>query len=174
MVTLWDESSLLWCFVLFFPEAVPFPTRSSSICPSSVSSLISFRGCRLRSLRCLSIYGCFVSAFSLLYSVRRSLFLSWSFFICTTSVSRVISLRLFAWIRSALSIGGCRSLRLFCVLPFSFRSALLDCLLLLPLLSFAILQCSSVGFFVISFLTLGFLPSGSLRAWSLWVSFFWS
>ena len=77
------SSSGFW----FFPDAVPFPTRSSSIRPSSVSSLVSFRGCRLRSLRCLSIYGCFVSALRLLYSVRGSLFLSWPFFVCATPSS---------------------------------------------------------------------------------------
>ena len=55
----------------------------------------------------------------------------------------------------SFSIEGCRSLHLFFVF-FSFR---LPGLLLLPLLSFAILQYSSVGFFVISFLSWGLSPS---------------
>ena len=74
------SSSGFW----FFPEAVPFSTRSGSIQPSSGSSLVSFRGCRHRSLRCLCLCGCFVSALRLLSSVRGSLFLSWTFVLCAT------------------------------------------------------------------------------------------
>ena len=48
--------------VWFFPVAVTIPSRSHGIRPSSVSSLVAFRGCGLRSLRCIRIYGCFVSA----------------------------------------------------------------------------------------------------------------
>ena len=73
--------ALLSSGVWFFPVVVPFPTRSRGIRPSSVSSLASFSGCGPRSLWCVSIYGCFVSALRLLSSVRRSLFLSWPFFI---------------------------------------------------------------------------------------------
>ena len=73
--------------VWFFPVAVPFPTCSRGIHPSLVSSLVAFRGCGLRSLRCICICGCFVSALHLLSSVRRSLFLSWPFFICATPSS---------------------------------------------------------------------------------------
>ena len=51
---------------LFFPEVVPFSTRSGIIRPSSGSSLVSFCGCRHRSMRCLCLYRCFVSAFRLL------------------------------------------------------------------------------------------------------------
>ena len=47
-------------------------------------------------------------------------------------------------------------------LRFSFRSAVLDYLLLFTYLSFAILPYSSVGFFAVSFLSSGFLPSGYL------------
>ena len=82
----------------FFPEVLPFPTHSSSTHPSSVSSLVSFRSCGLRSLWCLHLFGCFVSALHLLYSVRGSLFLSWTFFLYATSSSvsggfRVLFLR---------------------------------------------------------------------------------
>ena len=82
----------------FFPAVVPFPTCSGSIRPSSGSSLVSFHGCRLRSLLCFCLYGCFVSALRFLYSVRDSLFLRWTLFVCaiTSSVSgcfRVLLLR---------------------------------------------------------------------------------
>ena len=78
--------------VWFFPVAVTFPPRSRGIHPSSVSSLVAFPGCGLRSLRCIRIYGCFVST-RLLSSERRSLFLSWPFFLFATpsSVSGCLS-----------------------------------------------------------------------------------
>ena len=71
--------------VWFFPVVVTF--QSCGLHPSSVSSLIAFRGCGLRSLQCSSIYGCFVCVLCLLSSVRHSLFLSWPFFICATPSS---------------------------------------------------------------------------------------
>ena len=63
----------------------------------------------------------------------------------------------------SFSVEGCCSLHLFFVF-FSFR---LPGLLLLPLLSFAILRCSSVGFLAVFFLCWGFSLQGlSLSPWS--------
>ena len=83
----------------------------------------------------------------------------------------------FAWVRSVLSVGGRRSLPLFCV----FLVVRPSCIVwgFLPLLSFAVLPFSSMQYFIISFLGLEFLPFGCLfhsplflPAWSLWVSYF--
>ena len=81
-------------------------------------------------------------------------------------------LPLFAWLRSALFFGGCRSLHFFCV--FSFRSAFLTCLLLLSLLSFAILPVPPWGSLRFPSLVKGLSLSGfsslfllSLHVWSL-------
>ena len=59
----------------------------------------------------------------------------------------------------SFSIGGCRFLHLFCVFVFVPPSWIIYCFYLL---SFAIIRYSSMGFFAIFFLSLGFLPSGSL------------
>ena len=86
---------------------------------------------------------------------------------------------LFAWIRSALSIGGCRSLHLFCVFLFVRPSWLFCCLCLsCPLPFFHFLHGVLCSFL---FLVRGFsLPGISslillcLHTWSLRVSFFLS
>ena len=88
----------------FFPIAVtfPFPPCSRGLHPSSVSSLVAFRGCGLWSLRCICICGCFVSAVRLLSSVRRSLFLSWPFFLCATpSSASSVLVGPFPWFRDS-------------------------------------------------------------------------
>ena len=82
---LWVASAFLWCSVSlcfwFFPTVVPFPSSSSSIRPSSGSSLVSFRSYSLRSLLSLALR-CFLFALRLIYSVHGSLFLHWPFFVC--------------------------------------------------------------------------------------------
>ena len=95
-----------------------------------------------------------------------------------SSVFGLFSLPCFTWIPSAISVGGGRSLPLFCV----FITVGPSCLVWVfsPLLSFAILPFSSMWCFFVSFLGSDFLPSGclffpnplSLSTWSLRVSCF--